>query len=145
MTVWLKVTLIVLAAVVISIGISFIPETGGSLPSLPPASSVPATQDQSLIKALFVRPPQAAVDDCLRSTHRALTHGDFVRVARCLHAKRFVSAQTVAAVEKDPLLGSTHITTLSAKTTTATWWWLLTWALALTAIAVVAYRHLRRR
>lgn len=145
MSVWLKVTLIVLAAMLVSIGVSLVP-AASSLPSPPPRSSLPTFPDEALMKALFDRPPQAAVDACVGSARRSpLTHDDFVRVATCLHRRHFVSAQTVKAVEGDPSLGARRIVGLKTKTTTGTWWWALTWGVALAAIALVVYRHLRRR
>lgn len=142
MSIWLKITLIVFGAVAISFGISLIPAGKLALS----AASKGVFSDEPLMKALFVRPPQAAVGACLESASQGpLTHDDFVRVAKCLQRRHFVRAWTVKAVERGPLLGAQRIATLKTKATAASWWWLLTWSLALAAIVLVVYRHLRHR
>src|SRR5438105_8068639 len=103
MNVWLKVILIVVAAVVVNVGISFISLDNG-LPSS--AAMRKSLQPDPLLDALFVRPPQAAVDACMASVKGTpLTHAEIVRVATCLHQKHVVSAETVAAVKSDSSLG----------------------------------------
>jgi hypothetical protein len=75
MSLWLKIALIALAALLIDIGVSLVPATSLALsPKLP--QSFP---NQPLLDALFVRPPQAAVNACVGSTGGTLTHDDFVQ------------------------------------------------------------------
>jgi hypothetical protein len=142
MSLWLKIALIALAALLIDVGVSLVPATSLALsPKLP--QSFP---NQPLLDALFVRPPQAAVNACVGSTGGTLTHDDFVRVAKCLRRKHLVSGSTVAAVERSDIgAGGNRIVSLKAKALDANWWFWLTWGVALTAIAVVVIRHLRRR
>jgi len=105
MSIWLRVTLIVFAAVVVNLGISFI-SLDNPLPSSA-AMQRSVRQNDPVVDALLVRPPQAAVDACLASTKAsALTHDDFVRLARCLHRRRLMSTNTVAAVERDTSIGN---------------------------------------
>jgi len=146
MSIWLRVTLIVFAAVVVNLGISFI-SLDNPLPSSA-AMQRSVRQNDPVVDALLVRPPQAAVDACLASTKAsALTHDDFVRLARCLHRRRLMSTNTVAAVERDhvdrqpapPHRGGG----LKAKPETA-WWSFAVWAVALALIILVVFRHRRR-
>src|SRR5689334_22404775 len=103
----------------ISFGISLIPAAGLALSSQPPTSF----PDEPLLTALFVRPPQAAVNACVASTDGTFAHDDVVRVAKCLHRKHLVSAQTVVAAEKSGIgAGGNRMVALKAKTTGATWW-----------------------
>jgi len=151
MSIWLKVMLIVLAAVLASIGAPFI--------ALDNAPSSPAPHQKSLqhtnpvFYALVVRPPQPAVHACMSSVKRsaltsgesALSHEDFVRLANCLRRTHLVSANTVAAVESDRSLGQTVRVVLAPKTKPETfWWWFLIWGLALVLIIFLIHRHRRR-
>lgn len=156
MSVWLKVILIVFAAVMVNIGLAFVPRGEGGQPPPPSSSAVQKAllPAEPLLEALLDRPAQAAVDVCIASVSHAsvsqtgLTHSDFVHIATCLHQRHQVSAEPVAAVKKSKLLGrSSAVATLQTKTETGLWrWlWLLTWVVALALIAVVVYRHMRRR
>jgi hypothetical protein len=146
MSVWLKVSLIVFAAVVVSIGISLVPR-GGGLPSLPSSSAMQKSLQQTdpLIEAVFIRPRQAAVDACSRSREQdgELTHADIVHIATCLNRRHLVSAKTVAAVKSDTSLGGgTGIVGLKSKSETV-WWSFAIWGVALALIILVVYRHRR--
>ena len=144
MSVWLKVILIVFAAVVVNIGVSFI-----SLDNALPSSAIieKSEQPDPLLDAVFVRPPQAAVGACMASASvngQAFTHAGIVRVATCLRRKHVVSAKTVAAVKRDTSLGGgTGIATFKSKSETV-WWSFAIWGVALALIILVVYRHRRR-
>ena len=142
MSIWLKVILIVFAAVVVNLGISFISLDNG-LPSS--AAMRKSLQPDPLLNAVFVRPPQAAVDACMASVKgAALTHAEIVRVATCLRRKHLVSAKTVAAVKSDTSLGGgTGIVALKTKSESV-WWSFAIWGVALALIILVVYRHRRR-
>jgi hypothetical protein len=142
MSIWLKVILIVAAAVVVNVVISFVALDHGLPSSIAMRKSV---QPDTLLDAVFVRPPPAAVDACSRSLHGSeLTHAEIVRIATCLHRQHFVSTKTLAAVKQDTSLGGgTRIATLKTKTETA-WWSFAVWGVALALVVLVVYRHRRR-
>ncbi len=156
MSVWLKITLIVAGAMVVSIGLGFIPRDASSLPPLhasPPPFPKSVQQENQLLQDVLSRPPQAAVSACTISANPSnveLTHSELVRIATCLNRRHLVSAQTVAAVEASKLGQPTKavlVGGLQTKIETGVWWWasFVTWLVALAMIAVVVYRHVRRR
>jgi hypothetical protein len=144
MSVWLKVILIVFAAVLVNVDVSFISLDNGLLSSAAMEKSL--QQSDPVFYALSVRLPQAAVDVCMPPVKgSALTRADFVRLAKCLRRKHLVSAKTVAAVESDTSIGRPSRVLVGLKTKSETVWWsFVIWGVALALIILVIYRHRRR-
>jgi hypothetical protein len=143
-----KVSLIVLAMIVVTLAVELIPRHGGlkTSPSAQREFEQLFKQQNKLLDALLVRPPHAALQACGAFPAPSLSHAELVRIANCLHRKGFVTVQTVAAVTNDQRLGvhQQQVVGLQAKSDTTSWWYWLIWATGLALIAFVVFRHRRR-
>lgn len=166
MSVWWKVALTVLAAVVVSTVLVLLPAVA-SVPRLPRPSvlqreaqqaasqqDADARQEDRLLRVLLLQPLRPAGAACTTSANLSgvfPSHSEFVRIAICLNRRHLVSATTVAAVKASRLgrpdgkaiLVSEGFQT--KETGVWPWAWFLTWVVALALIAVVVFLHLRRR